>query len=214
MPEGLLPLFPLQVVLLPGLPLPLHIFEDRYKELIREAIRDQTEFGVVLAKDDGILNTGCTAVVEKVLKRYPDGRMDVLARGKRRFEIVLLDSEKPYLRGSVEFFDDEEAGPAPAEMQQQALAAYRALAQLEEEEAAREPSPDDPQLSFRLAQLVRDLEFRQVLLRTRSEPERMKQLAEFLSGYLPKQRYVRHVRRAAPTNGHGRHSPSLPDTSE
>ncbi|HLX45581.1 MAG TPA: LON peptidase substrate-binding domain-containing protein, partial [Bryobacteraceae bacterium] len=75
MQQGLLPLFPLQVVLLPGSELPLHIFEDRYKEMMGEVIRDREEFGVVLANDKGIVNTGCTATVAKVLRQYSDGRM-------------------------------------------------------------------------------------------------------------------------------------------
>ncbi len=79
MQEGLLPLFPLQVVLFPGGELPLHIFEDRYKEMIGEALRDKQEFGVVLASEKGVVNTGCTATVDKVLRRYPDGRLDILA---------------------------------------------------------------------------------------------------------------------------------------
>ena len=60
--------------------LPLHIFEERYKEMIGEAIRDKTEFGVVQAGEKGILNLGCTATVEKLEKQYPDGRMDITQR--------------------------------------------------------------------------------------------------------------------------------------
>ena len=108
----LLPLFPLRVVVFPRTPLPLHIFEERYKELIGEAIQGATEFGIVLAKDDGIVNAGCTVIVEKVVKNYADGRMDILTRGVRRFEIVGLNEDKSYLRGEVEFFDDDEPGPA------------------------------------------------------------------------------------------------------
>ena len=103
MPSRLLPLFPLQVVVFPRTPLPLHIFEDRYKEMVGEAIRDSSEFGVVLAKDEGIVNAGCSVTVEKVLHMYPDGRMDILTRGKRRFEILSLNEEKelPAGRGVV-----------------------------------------------------------------------------------------------------------------
>ena len=99
MQDELLPLFPLQVVLFPRTALPLHIFEERYKEMIGDVLRGHTEFGVVLAGEKGIVNTGCTATVEKVLKNYPDGRMDLLTVGRRRFEIILLNDEKPYLRG-------------------------------------------------------------------------------------------------------------------
>lgn len=208
MQEGLLPLFPLHVVLLPGAPLYLHIFEERYKEMVGEAIQKHSEFGIVLAKDDGILNAGCTAIVEEVLKRYSDGKLDILARGKRRFEIVLLDSEKSYLRGSVQFFDDEETEPAPQDVQQRAMEAYKMLAQLEEAEAGQEPALDDPQLSFQLARMVPDLDFRQLLLRTRSENQRMRQLADFLAEYLPKQRYITRLKRVVPMNGHGQHPPA------
>ena len=124
----LLPLFPLQVVLLPGAELPLHIFEDRYKEMIGEVIRERVEFGVVLANDKGIVNTGCTATVDQVLRQYPDGRMDLLTRGRRRFEIVRLNDERAFLRGSVDFFDDDESAAAAPEIQKRAIDGYRRIA--------------------------------------------------------------------------------------
>src|SRR5881396_2113985 len=94
----LLPLFPLHVVLFPGGVLPLHIFEERYKEMIGEAIRNKAEFGVMLATSGGIANIGCSAVVEQVIKDYPDGRQDILTRGKRRFELLLVNEERDFLR--------------------------------------------------------------------------------------------------------------------
>ena len=81
----LIPLFPLSVVLLPSMPLPLHIFEDRYKEMMSEDYPAKGEFGVVFAKDDGIVNIGCTATVERVMRRYDDGRLDLLAIGSGVF---------------------------------------------------------------------------------------------------------------------------------
>ena len=116
MQSKLLPLFPLQVVVFPRTELPLHIFEDRYKEMVGEAIRDSSEFGIVLAKEEGIVNAGCTVVVDKVLQTHPDGRMDILTRGIRRFEIVMLDQEKAYLRGEVAYFDDDQPEPAPSDV--------------------------------------------------------------------------------------------------
>ena len=126
MPE-LLPLFPLQLVVFPRTSLPLHIFEDRYKEMVGEAIRDHTEIGIVLAKEDGIVNAGCTVYVDKILTRYPDGRLDIVTQGFRRFELLDLNQERSFLRGNVEFFDDDlEADPAP-ELKQTAIARYREL---------------------------------------------------------------------------------------
>src|SRR3984893_9553157 len=112
MQEGLLPLFPLQVVLLPGSQLPLHIFEDRYKEMIREVLRDKQEFGVGLASEKGIVNTGCTASVDRVLRECPDGALDIFTQGQGRFEILLLNDERSFLRGGVESFAADEPDQA------------------------------------------------------------------------------------------------------
>jgi Lon protease-like protein len=212
MQEGLLPLFPLQVVLFPGAELPLHIFEDRYKEMIGEAVRDRLEFGVVLASEKGLVNTGCTATVERVLKQYPDGRMDILTLGRRRFEILLLNSERAFLRGSVDFFDDDKPDQASPEIQKAALDGYNEMQTLlanqeipgDESAGQSAASPLDTRLSFRLAQPVPDLGFRQMLLATRSEAERLRHLAEFFPDYLLRQRRVQHVKNIAPRNGHGR----------
>jgi len=203
MQQGLLPLFPLQVVLLPGSELPLHIFEDRYKEMIGEVIRERQEFGVVLANEKGIVNTGCTATIDKVLRQYGDGRMDILTRGRRRFEIMLLNDEKPYLRGTVEFFDDEESPAAPPELQKRAIAGYNELQAIHSNQPLESTEETNPQLSFRLASPVADLSFRQLLLATRSEAERLKQIAEFLPTFVVKQRRIQHVKQIAPRNGHG-----------
>jgi Lon protease-like protein len=200
MQDGLLPLFPLQVVLLPGSQLPLHIFEDRYKEMIGEVLRDKLEFGVVLASEKGIVNTGCTAVVDRVLKEYPDGRLDILTRGRRRFEVLLLNDERSFLRGAVEFFDDDEPDPsAPAAPDLQNIIAFSQLPLV--------PESTDPRRSFRLAQDVSDLGFRQTLLTMRSEAERMRRIADFLPGYLQRQKRVQHTKNVAGQNGHGHKPP-------
>jgi Lon protease-like protein len=202
MQPGLLPLFPLQVVLLPGAELPLHIFEDRYKEMIGEVIRDRLEFGVILANEKGIVNTGCTAMIDKVLREYPDGRMDVLARGRRRFEIMRLNDERPFLRGSVEFFDDEEESAVAPEVRQRAIDGFNEMSK-------ESVDLDMPQLSFRLAQPVSDLGFRQSILTSRSEADRMRQLADFFPVHNLRQRRIQHVKDVAPRNGHGRGSSGI-----
>ena len=201
MQDGLLPLFPLQVVLLPGSQLPLHIFEDRYKEMIGEVLRDKLEFGVVLASEKGIVNTGCSATIDRVLKEYPDGRLDILTRGRRRFEVLLLNDERSFLRGAVEFFDDDEpeqAAPADPDLLRNVMAGFNELEPVD---------TSDPRLSFRLAQDVPDLGFRQTLLTMRSEAERMRQLAEFLPGFLERRKKAQHTKHIAGSNGHARPKP-------
>jgi len=204
MAERLIPLFPLHVVVFPRTPLPLHIFEDRYKEMVGDAMRDHSEFGIVLAKDEGIVNAGCTVTVEKLFHLYPDGRMDVLTRGVRRFEVLSLNQEKDYLRAEVSFFDDEDAaGAPPEELREQAVLHYGDLLKLMAPRERAEADMADPQLSFQLAQALPDLDFLSTLLRHRSETERLRELNQYLSEYIPRQRAVEHMRALAPTNGFG-----------
>src|SRR5882672_10252089 len=97
------PLFPLDLVLLPDTPLPLHIFEPRYKEMVGECLRAREPFGVIRAAGNGIVRVGCTAEIVDVLRAYPDGRMDILTMGRRRFAVTDVDSERDFLRGDIEY---------------------------------------------------------------------------------------------------------------
>jgi Lon protease-like protein len=203
MASGLIPLFPLQVVVFPRTPLPLHIFEERYKEMVGNAIRDNSEFGIVLARDEGIVNAGCTVIVEKLAQMYPDGKMDILARGRRRFEIQSINEERAYLQAEVTFFDDDDFAPAPSDLRDQVLSQYQALTQLDGSTSSTDPDLQDPQLSFQLAPAVPDLNFLSTLLRQRSETSRLQGLNEYLSQYIPRQKTIERVRALAPTNGHG-----------
>ena len=203
MPTRRLPLFPLHVVVFPRTPLPLHIFEERYKEMVGGAIRDESEFGIVLAKEDGIVNAGCTVTVEKLLQMYPDGRMDILTRGRRRFEIVSLNEEKEYLQAEVSFFDDDDSATPSQELRDQAVANYQTLMRLPGAQKRLDPDLTDRQLSFQLAHDLPDLDFLAALLRHRSETERLKQLNQYLAVYIPRQRTVERMKELAPTNGHG-----------
>lgn len=204
MQDGLLPLFPLQVVLLPGGHLPLHIFEERYKEMIQEILRDREEFGVVMASEKGIVSTGCTATVDTVLRNYPDGRMDILTRGRRRFEIERLNDERSFLRGQVEFFDDDVEAPIEATVRASAIEGFNEFQKLAANDVLDPARASDPQLSFRLAQAVNDLTFRQLLLISRSEADRIQRLAEFFPAHLARERHTRRIKDAAPRNGHGK----------
>jgi Lon protease-like protein len=210
----LLPLFPLQLVVFPGSAIPLHVFEERYKEMVGEAEAAGTEFGIVLAKDGGIMNAGCTVVVESVLNRYPDGRFDVLTRGQRRFVIQSLNQDKEYLRGEVDYYSDDDAESASPELRKQAVLALQkmrdALAQVAgaDETAETTPDLDHPFLSFQLAEAVDDLDFRNVLQRSRSESERLRAFAGFTDEYVARKQYAAKMKRTAPQNGFG-HKPVI-----
>ena len=207
--QGWLPLFPLQVVLLPEAELPLHIFEDRYKEMIAEVLRDNVEFGVVLANERGIVNTGCTAAIKRVLREYPDGRLDILAVGRRRFEIERINDERVFLRGEVDYFGDEDESAPEDEFRRRAIAGYNELRELTGDSPLPDSATDDPQLSFRLARPIQDLALRQALLAARSEADRLRQLAEFLPAFLGRQRRIERVKQVAPRNGHGGKVPGI-----
>ncbi|MBI3207437.1 MAG: LON peptidase substrate-binding domain-containing protein [Candidatus Solibacter usitatus] len=206
MRDVVLPLFPLPLVLLPRTPLPLHIFEDRYKEMIGEAIAAGSEFGITRARDQEMDKTGCTARVQDVVKRYEDGRMDIVARGVRRFRIRELLAGKSYLQARVEFFEDEDLATPSTELRQKAMEAFTQTARLGSA-SALELELDDPQLSFQIGRIIDDNEFLQEMLLKVSEPERLQMLVEFLPLYVARKRHVEQVRAAAPRNGKSKISP-------
>src|ERR1051326_6905731 len=135
MDDLLLPLFPLEIVLLPHEASPLHIFEERYKDMIRHCleVQDQSEtedhFGVVLAREDKMERVGCTAHILNVARRYDDGRLDIVTAGRRRFEVLFTNEERPYLRGGVEFFDDDSAAtPASQSLTERTMELFHRVA--------------------------------------------------------------------------------------
>ncbi len=128
MAADLLPMFPLKVVLFPDTALPLHIFEERYKQMIGEVMAAKSEFGVLCADANTVASVGCTARVAKRIRRYDDGRMDILTIGRRRFRIRRLQREKAYLQGTVDFLFDEPAGERP-ELKSRCLKLFRDLYQ-------------------------------------------------------------------------------------
>jgi Lon protease-like protein len=198
---ALLPLFPLEVVLLPGTPLPLHIFEPRYKEMIRECLANDEPFGVVRAMEEGIADVGCTAEIITVTKEYPDGRLDLIAEGRKRFEVLELNKERSFLRAEVLLVPDE---PGGAEQEETARAIQLHLEILSLAGAVQDLSAaDQNQLSFYLAgSLPLDLDFKQKLLGMRSEVQRIQEVSTYLEGILPKLRRVARTRQKAGGNGH------------
>lgn len=208
---GLLPLFPLQIVALPGTPVPLHIFEERYRIMVGECERTGSEFGIVLAKDGGIVNAGCTVIVESVLERYPDGRFDILARGQRRFIVKSIDQRLDWLRGEVEFFEDDDFTPVPAQLRDLAMKSFREIREALEASGNpmrdSDPEPDDPFFSFQLVYALDDVDFQNLILRSRSEADRLRRFIEFAEGYVSRTEYVAKMKRVAPTNGSG-HKPA------
>ena len=182
--SSLLPIFPLELVLLPGVPLPLHIFEARYKEMIAECLEQKKPFGVVRASSDGVADIGCTAEIMSVTKKYDDGRMDILTRGVDRFEVIQVNEDRSFLQAEISVVEDEPDKPG-AQMVTQAVRLHAEIAKL----AGEEPSGPDEHagnLSFLLAgSLPLDLDFKQNLLSTLSEAKRLEAVVGYLEAVLP-----------------------------
>jgi Lon protease-like protein len=182
--DPLLPLFPLDLVLFPHTILPLHIFEERYKEMIKDCLENQWAFGMLAMQGDTVKNIGCTASISQVVERFPDGRLNILVRGERRFEITNLNQDRSYLRGTPEFQDDEMKEQASEDVRMRAVKLRDRLLELANISTASlqdEPKPTDSQLSYRIMAIVpADLEWKQSLLELRSEPERLDQVVSYL----------------------------------
>jgi Lon protease-like protein len=200
--DNLLPLFPLPLVLFPGTVLPLHIFEPRYKEMIGECLEHSSLFGIVHARQEEMAEIGCSAKVLDVSKRYEDGRLDIVAQGVRRFEVLRVNEERSFLRAEVTYFDDE-GGDAGGDARKQLLHLHRQLLALSGEQNPEIPSEDSAALAFEVAAKVPlDLEFKQSLLSIRSEAERIATLVAYYEALIPKISRALHIRTKAGGNGH------------
>lgn len=199
--SSLIPLFPLDVVLLPNTPLPLHIFEPRYKEMIAECLAQNRIFGVVRALEQGLAEVGCTAEIVTVVKEYPDGRLDLVAEGRNRFEIVAVNQDRTFLQGEVLMINDEPEAP-PQEDAARAAQLHSELLAIAG--AKQDISAADPALlSFYLAgSLPLDLDFKQKLLSLRSEADRLSILITYLESLIPNLHRAARARVKAGGNGH------------
>jgi Lon protease-like protein len=102
-----IPLFPLNVVLFPGMVLPLHIFEERYKLMIQKCLEEKKNFGVVFQDKEQNYRIGCLASIETVFKDYSDGRRDIITKGQERFEILSFTREEPFPMAIVKLIGDD-----------------------------------------------------------------------------------------------------------
>jgi len=186
-----MPLFPLGTVLYPGLVLPLHIFEDRYRRLLGDLLAgpEPREFGVIAIRKgretgvegvSALYEIGCAAALRQVA-RHDDGRFDVVVVGTQRFRLLGLDQSRPYLQGEIELLAEETGDEAAAALVARAVQrAFRDyLDALATQGGARVDVPDLPDepvlLSYLVAaSIIVDLNDRQVML---AEPDAASRLA-------------------------------------
>ena len=98
-----LPLFPLKLVLLPYEILPLHIFEPRYKQMVKNAVESNQPFGIVLKEEEGVYKKGCRVEVTKVLQKYPNGEYDIIVKGIERFKVLSTEKDGDMVFGRIEY---------------------------------------------------------------------------------------------------------------
>ena len=231
-PETVIPLFPLPLVVFPGQLLPLHIFEDRYKQMIEDcgvesedtAAEPSKPFGISFAHahartelspttDQRIEDVGCSVAVARVARRYPDGRLDIVTRAQRRYEMLEVFDDRPYLTASVSFFEDED-DTADAALSQAARERFAQLMKLAGETESKEgdgegdgaeAGPFADHGSFAMAANAGlDPAQKQQVLEMRSEDERLRFLVDHLDELLPALRDKVELQKRVKSNGHPR----------
>jgi Lon protease-like protein len=195
-------LFPLELVLLPTERVPLHIFEDRYRELIGESLTSGNEFGIVLEDADGLREVGTSAGVVELVHTFDDGRMNILVEGRSRFSVRELTEGHSYQTAEVEAYDDDvHEIPTEAETER-TLQAFHQLAEIAEADEVNVPAVGEAPLSFRLAARVDfGTMLKQELLELRSERARLDRLVDLLGHAAAALAREREVRERASGNG-------------
>lgn len=201
-----IPLFPLPLVVLPGEPLLLHIFEDRYKDLlqdIREAgqANEFAEFGIVLSQEGRHVDVGTTVALTEVFDETEDGRLNIMVTGHLRFKIDAKDDSLTYEQARVSFINDissdwdEEKGNRAfklhREISAQVLGGY----------PADEVYEGQVQLSYLLAQSAGlDIEIRQKLIELPTENDRLDLLGDYFEVLLPEMQRIGQIKARAREN--------------
>jgi Lon protease-like protein len=192
-------LFPLQTVLFPGMRMPLHIFEDRYRTMIGECLESEREFGIIWLSDDGLKEIGCSARIDRVLERFDDGRLNILVEGTSPFRLLRRIEELPYPAGDVELLDDVADGdPAVA------AAARNRYGDLVERVTDERPDPEsleDLDAYGMAATLDVAPDAKQSLLEQRSESDRLERLDALFTSALERSQLVETAAERSRGNG-------------
>jgi Lon protease-like protein len=194
------PLFPLGLVALPGELVPLHIFEERYKTMMNECLRDEREFGIVWLSDDGLREIGCACEIERVLEQMDDGRMNLLTRGTRPFRVVERQAHLAYPAGVIEFVEDR-ADPVDEEL---LTAAHEAYGELVRRATDRDPEASElaDMTAYDMAATVDfGLDAKQGLLDLRSENARLRLVTRLFRAAIKRLDFVDRAQARARSNG-------------
>jgi ATP-dependent Lon protease len=199
-----IPLFPLNVVLLPGADLPLHIFEPRYLEMVNRCLKEKSEFGVLLALPKGVARVGCTAEIIEVVNRGDDETIDILTIGREPFRVMEFFEDHPLAEGTVDYLEDRDASANPS-LRRELIELYEICHTLVFEDYPKNTdSEQSSQLSFLIAgTLPMDLLLKQQILELRCESDRQERLIGYLRAWAPHLQKTGVMRQRAGGNGHG-----------
>jgi ATP-dependent Lon protease len=214
-----LPIFPLPLVLLPNELLPLHIFEPRYRQLLKDVEMDKRLFGIThfnppesFVEKPEVGTVGCVAEVREV-HLLPDGRSNILTIGIIRYRLLdYVDAGEPYLIGDVEFFEDvKEVAEVLNPLSDEVFTLFKRVAKAAHKlSGERGRFPDIPQtepeqLSFLVtAAFNLDAELKYQMLETDSTVERLTRLREILLQTVDKMEESAEIHKIAKTNGHSK----------
>ena len=188
---------------MPGAPLPLHIFEERYKQMVDECLESGAEFGMILADEAGTRQVGCTAKIVELVQRYDDGRMVILVQGARRFKLNNVMTGKPYYVGDIEYLEDEPVEDVSALAEECIALLERVIETATEGSVGIEVEPPYRNLSFAIAGRIEfDLEARQEILELSTEEERLAKVKELLAEAADRLEREKAAREKAETNRH------------
>jgi Lon protease-like protein len=226
MDNRVIPIFPLSLVQFPNAITPLHIFEPRYRQLLKDVMEGDKTFGILYRNDELMLESellppgsiGCSVEVA-VVQELPDGRSNLLCVGISRFRLLAYVEGQPYQQAEVEFFEDEptfddlsaDADRAKG-LFMRLLRASRRLKGEQDEDAESAPDlPDDPQSVSFIVSAYLDIENsqKQDLLELTDTRERLNEVSELLARLADtseKQALMHHL---AKKNGHGGKLPKL-----
>ena len=195
-----IPLFPVGVVLFPTSRVPLHIFEERYKKLCEESLKNHSTFGINYIEEEKLHSIGCTAQIADVIKRYPDGKLDIITEGIRRYEIVKFEQggDQDISYATVRWIEDlpEERDKVLAD---ETIGLFNELCDLAYKGSIEALDPlmwqgSEKFPSFAIAQKSGlEADQRQALLSITSENERLSILKNFLSQLLPKVKEIETI---------------------
>lgn len=206
-----IPLFPLQIVLFPEEQIPLHIFEDRYKQMIKDSLEKENKFGITSFINNKLSKIGCLCHIEEIVKAYSDGSMDIICHGGDRFLIHQYFDDQVYMEATVTYFHDLENSGDDQSILEEIKPLFREMITLADDGMVNKmPNLSLLGNSFKMAHYIGlELDQKQNLLEIKSETERLQFIKKHLAEALPRIRGFEEMKNRIKSNGHFRKLPPI-----